>query len=72
MLSACQAGVGIAQIMQLGSKHIVDSGRLVELFSTGRASCFRSMPCIPPASIGRRKCAPSLISPSMHLQALMR
>jgi DNA-binding transcriptional LysR family regulator len=32
MLGACQAGVGIAQIMQLGSKHIVDSGRLVELF----------------------------------------
>ena len=32
MLSACQAGVGIAQIMQLGSKHIVDSGTLVELF----------------------------------------
>jgi DNA-binding transcriptional LysR family regulator len=32
MLSACEAGVGIAQIMQLGSKHIVDSGRLVELF----------------------------------------
>src|SRR5580700_3939337 len=32
MLSACQAGVGIAQILQLGSKHIVDSGRLVELF----------------------------------------
>ena len=32
MLSACQASVGIAQIMQLGSKHIVDSGRLVELF----------------------------------------
>ena len=32
MLSACQAGVGIAQIMQLGSKHIVDSGSLVELF----------------------------------------
>jgi DNA-binding transcriptional LysR family regulator len=32
MLSACQAGVGIAQIMQLGSKHILDSGRLVELF----------------------------------------
>jgi DNA-binding transcriptional LysR family regulator len=32
MLSACQASVGIAQIMQLGSKHIVDSGTLVELF----------------------------------------
>jgi DNA-binding transcriptional LysR family regulator len=32
MLSACEAGVGIAQILQLGSKHIVDSGRLVELF----------------------------------------
>jgi DNA-binding transcriptional LysR family regulator len=32
MLSACVAGAGIAQIMQLGSKHVVGSGRLVELF----------------------------------------
>jgi DNA-binding transcriptional LysR family regulator len=32
MLGACEAGAGIAQIMELGSKHIVDSGRLVELF----------------------------------------
>jgi DNA-binding transcriptional LysR family regulator len=32
MLSACEAGVGIAQIMQLGSKQILDSGGLVELF----------------------------------------
>jgi DNA-binding transcriptional LysR family regulator len=32
MLGACEAGAGIAQIMELGSKQIVDSGRLVELF----------------------------------------
>lgn len=32
MLSACEAGVGIAQIMQLGSKHLIADGRLVELF----------------------------------------
>jgi DNA-binding transcriptional LysR family regulator len=32
MLSACEAGVGIAQIMQLGSKHLVAEGKLVELF----------------------------------------
>jgi DNA-binding transcriptional LysR family regulator len=32
MLSACEAGVGIAQIMQLGSKHLIAEGRLVELF----------------------------------------
>ena len=32
MLSACEAGVGIAQIMQLGSKHLIAAGRLVELF----------------------------------------
>ncbi len=32
MLSACEAGAGIAQIMQLGSKHVVGAGRLVELF----------------------------------------
>ena len=32
MLGACEAGAGIAQIMELGSKEIVDSGRLVELF----------------------------------------
>ena len=33
MLGACEAGAGIAQIMELGSKEIVDSGRLIELFS---------------------------------------
>ncbi len=32
MLSACEAGVGMAQIMKLGSGHLLDSGRLVELF----------------------------------------
>jgi DNA-binding transcriptional LysR family regulator len=32
MLSSCEAGVGIAQIMQLGSKHLVDEGRLIDLF----------------------------------------
>ena len=32
MLSACGAGVGIAQIMQLGSRDLLDEGGLVELF----------------------------------------
>ena len=32
MLSACEAGVGIAQIMQLGSSDLLAEGRLVELF----------------------------------------
>ena len=32
MLSACEAGVGIAQIMQLGSKDLLAEGRMVELF----------------------------------------
>lgn len=32
MLSACAAGVGIAQIMQLGSDHLLEDGRLIELF----------------------------------------
>ena len=32
MLSACEAGVGIAQIMQLGSRDLLAEGRMVELF----------------------------------------
>jgi DNA-binding transcriptional LysR family regulator len=32
MLSACEAGVGIAQIMQLGSRDLLAEGRIVELF----------------------------------------
>jgi DNA-binding transcriptional LysR family regulator len=32
MLSACEAGVGIAQVMQLGSGDLLAEGRLVELF----------------------------------------
>jgi DNA-binding transcriptional LysR family regulator len=32
MLSACEAGGGIAQIMQLGARHLIASGKLVELF----------------------------------------
>ena len=32
MLSACEAGVGIAQIMELGSRDLLAEGRLVELF----------------------------------------
>jgi DNA-binding transcriptional LysR family regulator len=32
MLSACEAGIGIAQIMQLGSKHLLEEGRLIDLF----------------------------------------
>jgi DNA-binding transcriptional LysR family regulator len=32
MLGACEAGAGIAQIMQLGSRHLIENGVLVELF----------------------------------------
>ena len=32
LIGACEAGAGIAQILELGSKHLLDSGRLVELF----------------------------------------
>jgi DNA-binding transcriptional LysR family regulator len=32
MLSACEAGVGIAQIMQLGTRDLLAEGRMVELF----------------------------------------
>lgn len=32
LLGACEAGAGIAQILELGCKHLLDSGRLVELF----------------------------------------
>ena len=31
-LSACEAGVGIAQIMQLGSRHLLAEGRLLDMF----------------------------------------
>jgi DNA-binding transcriptional LysR family regulator len=32
MIGACEAGAGIAQILELGCKHLLDSGRLVDLF----------------------------------------
>jgi DNA-binding transcriptional LysR family regulator len=32
MLGACEAGAGIAQIMDLGTRYLIDDGRLVELF----------------------------------------
>jgi DNA-binding transcriptional LysR family regulator len=32
MLGACEAGAGIAQILELGCRPLLDSGRLVELF----------------------------------------
>ena len=32
VLSACEAGVGIAQVMHLGSEHLVAEGRLIDLF----------------------------------------
>ena len=32
MLSACEAGSGIAQIMQLGAGDLIESGKLIELF----------------------------------------
>ena len=32
MLGACEAGAGIAQILLLGSRHLIESGRLIELF----------------------------------------
>ena len=32
MLSACEAGVGIAQIMQLGSRRLLAEGRLLDMF----------------------------------------
>jgi DNA-binding transcriptional LysR family regulator len=32
MLGACEAGAGIAQILQLGTRHLIESGALIELF----------------------------------------
>lgn len=32
MLDACCEGAGIAQVMSLGSKHLIEGGKLVELF----------------------------------------
>jgi DNA-binding transcriptional LysR family regulator len=32
LIGACEAGAGIAQILELGCKHLLDNGRLVELF----------------------------------------
>jgi DNA-binding transcriptional LysR family regulator len=32
LIGACEAGAGIAQILELGCKHLLESGRLVELF----------------------------------------
>lgn len=32
LLGACEAGAGIAQILELGCEHLLESGRLVELF----------------------------------------
>ena len=32
LIGACEAGAGIAQILELGCKHLLDDGRLVELF----------------------------------------
>jgi DNA-binding transcriptional LysR family regulator len=32
LLSACEAGAGIAQILEIGCEHLLKSGRLVELF----------------------------------------
>ncbi|MGA9025853.1 MAG: LysR family transcriptional regulator [Steroidobacteraceae bacterium] len=32
LIGACEAGAGVAQILELGCRHLLDSGRLVELF----------------------------------------
>jgi DNA-binding transcriptional LysR family regulator len=40
MLSACEAGIGIAQIMRLGSKHLLEEGRLIDLFPDWAAERF--------------------------------
>ncbi len=37
MIGACCEGAGIAQVMQLGTRHILAQGRLVEIFPTGLA-----------------------------------
>jgi DNA-binding transcriptional LysR family regulator len=47
LLSACEAGSGIAQIMQLGAGDLIESGELVELFPAWSASCSRFMLSIP-------------------------
>jgi hypothetical protein len=32
MLAACEAGVGIAQIMQFGSANLIEGSQLIDLF----------------------------------------
>ena len=55
MLSACEAGAGIAQILQLGSSHLVESGALINLFPEWSGHVLRSMRCFHHASISPRK-----------------
>jgi DNA-binding transcriptional LysR family regulator len=32
LIGACEAGAGIAQVLELGCRHLLDNGRLIELF----------------------------------------
>ena len=43
MLSACEAGSGIAQIMQLGAGDLIESGKLVELFPDWSGELFPAL-----------------------------
>jgi DNA-binding transcriptional LysR family regulator len=47
MLSACEAGVGIAQIMQLSSGDLLAEGRLVELFPDWSGEVFPALCTLP-------------------------
>jgi DNA-binding transcriptional LysR family regulator len=40
MIGACCEGAGIAQVMQLGSRHIIEHGKLVEVFPDWRGETF--------------------------------
>jgi DNA-binding transcriptional LysR family regulator len=65
MLSACEAGTGIAQIMQLGAGDLIQSGKLVELFPDWSGELFPLYALYPSRQhTGPRRCGHSLTSVS--------
>ena len=56
LIGACEAGAGIAQVLELGCKHLVQNGRLVELFPEWSDERFPLMPYIPHSCTARLKC----------------
>jgi hypothetical protein len=64
LIGACEAGAGIGQILEIGCRQLLHSGKLIELSRIGRTNAFLFIRSIPRGCTARQRSGRSSSSAS--------